>query len=107
MLDALAEPSFRERAEEIGRLVRSRLDEIAGRHASVGEVRGLGSMLALELEAKSGDEAKRMTVAARDQGLLLLSCGLYGNVIRLLPALTASDEELERGLSILDAALAA
>src|SRR5437762_4233525 len=107
VLDALAEPSFRERAEEIGRLVRSRLDEIAGRHASVGEVRGLGSMLALELEAKSGDEAKRMTVAARDQGLLLLSCGLYGNVIRLLPALTASDEELERGLSILDASLAA
>src|SRR6266576_3549818 len=107
VLDALAEPSFRERAEEIGRLVRSRLDEIAGRHASVGEVRGLGSMLALELEAKSGDEAKRVTVAARKQGLLLLSCGLYGNVIRLLPALTASDEELERGLSILDASLAA
>ena len=41
------------------------------------------------------------------QWLLLLSCGLYGNVIRLLPALTASDEELERGLSILDASLAA
>ncbi len=107
VLDALAEPSFRERAEEIGRLVRSRLDEIAGRHASVGDVRGLGSMLALAVEAKSGDEAKRVTVAARKQGLLLLSCGLYGNVIRLLPALTASDEELERGLSILDASLAA
>jgi 4-aminobutyrate aminotransferase-like enzyme len=107
VLDALAEPSYRERAEEIAGFVRSRLDQIAGRHASVGEVRGLGSMLALELEAKSGDEAKRVTVAAREQGLLLLSCGLYGNVIRLLPPLTASDEELERGLGILDAALAA
>jgi 4-aminobutyrate aminotransferase len=106
VLDALAEPSFRERAETIGRLVRGRLDEIAARHASVGEVRGLGSMLALELEAKSGDEAKRVTVAAREQGLVLLSCGLYGNVIRLLPPLTATDEELERGLDILDAALA-
>jgi 4-aminobutyrate aminotransferase/(S)-3-amino-2-methylpropionate transaminase len=107
VLDALAEPSYRERAEEIGRLVRSRLDELEAKHATVGEVRGLGSMLALELEEKSGDEAKRVTVAAREQGLLLLSCGIYGNVIRLLPPLTATDEELERGLAILDAALAA
>jgi 4-aminobutyrate aminotransferase/(S)-3-amino-2-methylpropionate transaminase len=107
VLDALAEPSYRERAEEIGRLVRSRLDELEAKHATVGEVRGLGSMLALELEEKSGDEAKRVTVAAREQGLLLLSCGIYGNVIRLLPPLIATDEELERGLAILDAALAA
>ena len=107
VLDALAEPAFRARAEEIGRLVRSRLDELAARHPAIGEVRGLGSMLALELEARSGEEAKRVTVAAREQGLLLLSCGLYGNVIRLLPPLTATDEELERSLSILDSALAA
>jgi 4-aminobutyrate aminotransferase/(S)-3-amino-2-methylpropionate transaminase len=105
VLDALAEPSFRERAEQIGRLVRGRLDDLAARHKSIGEVRGLGSMLAIELEAKSGDEAKRVTVVAREQGLVLLSCGLYGNVIRLLPPLTATDEELERGLDILDAAL--
>jgi 4-aminobutyrate aminotransferase-like enzyme len=78
---------------------------MAGRHPAIGEVRGLGSMLAIELEAKSGDEAKRVTVAAREQGLVLLSCGLYGNVIRLLPPLTATDEELERGLDILDSAL--
>jgi 4-aminobutyrate aminotransferase-like enzyme len=106
VLDAIAEPSFRERAETIGRLLRGRLDDMEARHESVGEVRGLGSMLALELEAKSPDEAKRVTVAAREQGLVLLSCGLYGNVIRLLPPLTATDEELERGLDILDAALA-
>jgi len=106
VLDAIAEPSFRERAETIGRLVRGRLDDLEARHESVGEVRGLGSMLALELAAKSPDEAKRVTVAAREQGLVLLSCGLYGNVIRLLPPLTATDEELERGLDILDAALA-
>jgi 4-aminobutyrate aminotransferase len=106
VLDALAEPSFRERAEQIGRLVRGRLDEMAARHDAIGEVRGLGPMLALELEAKSGDEAKRITVAARERGLVLLSCGLYGNVIRLLPPLTATDEELERGLDLLDSALA-
>ena len=105
VLDALAEPSFRERAEVVGRLVWGRLDEMSSRHAAIGEVRGLGSMLALELEEKSGDQAKAVTVAAREHGLLLLSCGLYGNVIRLLPPLTASDEELERGLDILDSAL--
>ena len=106
VLDTLAEPSFRERAEVVGRLVRGRLEEMAARHAAIGEVRGLGPMLAIELEEKSGDEAKRVTVAAREQGLVLLSCGLYGNVIRLLPPLTATDEELERGLDILDSALA-
>jgi 4-aminobutyrate aminotransferase-like enzyme len=44
--------------------------------------------------------------AARQQGLLLLGCGLYGNVIRLLPPLTISDEDLARGLDILEGALA-
>jgi 4-aminobutyrate aminotransferase / (S)-3-amino-2-methylpropionate transaminase / 5-aminovalerate transaminase len=107
VLDALARPEVRNRAEEIGRFVRSRLDELAAQHTKIGEVRGLGPMLALELEAKSAEEARRVTVAAREQGLLLLSCGLYGNVIRLLPPLTATDDELERGISILENALEA
>jgi 4-aminobutyrate aminotransferase / (S)-3-amino-2-methylpropionate transaminase / 5-aminovalerate transaminase len=105
VLDELARHAFRTRAQEIASLLRSRLDELASTHKAIGEVRGLGSMLALELEAKSPDDAKRVTVAARERGLVLLSCGLYGNVIRLLPPLTATDEELERGLSILDNAL--
>jgi 4-aminobutyrate aminotransferase / (S)-3-amino-2-methylpropionate transaminase / 5-aminovalerate transaminase len=102
VLDQLAEPGFRERAEAVGRLMRSRLDEIASRHDEIGEVRGLGTMLALELAERSPDRAREITVSAREQGLLLLSCGLYGNVIRLLPPVTASDEELERGLGILE-----
>jgi 4-aminobutyrate aminotransferase-like enzyme len=106
VLDALAEPLFRERAEVIGGArARAAAEDMAARHAGGQRVRGLGPMLALELEEKSGDEAKRVTVAAREQGLVLLSCGLYGNVIRLLPPLTATDEELERGLGILDAVL--
>ncbi len=105
VLDALAAPEFRARAEEVGRLVRARLDGIAAVNPAVGEVRGLGPMQALELAERTPDEAKQVTTAAREQGLLLLSCGLYGNVIRLLPPLTATDEELERGLSILESAL--
>ena len=107
VLDQLAEPGFRERAEEIASLLRTRLDELASRHEAIGEVRGLGSMLALELAEPSGEVSKAVTTAAREQGLLLLSCGLYGNVIRLLPPLTATDEELERGLGILERSLPA
>jgi 4-aminobutyrate aminotransferase-like enzyme len=105
VLDQLAEPGFAERADAIATSMRFRLDALAARSDDVGEVRGLGSMLALELAERSPDRAKEITVAAREQGLLLLSCGLYGNVIRLLPPLTATDEELERGLGILEHAV--
>jgi 4-aminobutyrate aminotransferase len=105
VLDELSSPGFRERAEQIAKLLRTRLDEIAAKHAIVGEVRGLGAMLALELTEQSGDLSKAVTSAAREKGLVLLSCGLYGNVIRLLPPLSATDEELERGLAILEEAL--
>ena len=105
VLDELSSPGFRERADQIAALLRTRLDELAAKHTSIGEVRGLGSMLALELAEQSGDAAKAVTAAAREKGLILLSCGLYGNVIRLLPPLSATDEELERGLTILEEAL--
>ncbi|HEY2373137.1 MAG TPA: aspartate aminotransferase family protein [Gaiellaceae bacterium] len=106
VLDELTAPGFRERAEQIATLLRTRLDQIAAKYpAVVGEVRGLGAMLALELAERNGDAAKALTTRARENGLVLLSCGLYGNVIRLLPPLSATDEELERGLSILEEAI--
>jgi 4-aminobutyrate aminotransferase len=105
VLDELSSPGFRERADQIAKLLRTRLDDLADKHALVGEVRGLGSMLALELVEQTADAAKTVTAAAREKGLILLSCGLYGNVIRLLPPLSATDEELERGLAILEEAL--
>jgi 4-aminobutyrate aminotransferase len=105
VLDELTAPGFSERAEHVGSLLRARLEEIAARRPVVGEVRGLGPMLALELREPTPDAAKATTAAAYEKGLLLLACGLDGNVIRLLPPLTASDEELERGLSLLEEAL--
>ena len=105
VLDELSAPGFRERADQIAGRLRTRLDEIATRQPVVGEVRGLGAMLALELVERNGDAAKAVTTYAREHGLILLSCGLYGNVIRLLPPLSATDEELERGLAILEEAL--
>jgi 4-aminobutyrate aminotransferase len=105
VLEELSSPGFRERADQSATLLRTRLDELAASHKQIGEVRGLGSMLALELVEQNGEASKAVTVAAREKGLILLSCGLYGNVIRLLPPLSATDEELERGLAILEEAL--
>jgi 4-aminobutyrate aminotransferase-like enzyme len=62
-------------------------------------------MLALELPEQTGEETTRITREARDQGLLLLSCGIYGNVVRILVPFTIDDAELERGLDILEGLL--
>jgi 4-aminobutyrate aminotransferase / (S)-3-amino-2-methylpropionate transaminase / 5-aminovalerate transaminase len=111
VLDEVADEAFRRRAEELGARMRSALEGIAGRVESVGEVRGLGPMLALELvedrktRTPAGALATATTAAARDRGLLLLSCGLYGNVIRILVPLVVSDEDLDRGLELLEEAL--
>src|SRR3954470_18903158 len=91
---------FRARAEELGRRIRARLEALGA-----GEVRGLGSMLAIEFPEKTPERASRVTAAARERGLVLLSCGMYGNVIRILVPLTIDDELLERGLGVLEEAV--
>jgi 4-aminobutyrate aminotransferase-like enzyme len=85
--------------------LRTRLDAIAARFPAVGEVRGAGAMLALELVEPEPELARAITAAAFERGLILLTCGIYGNVIRLLPPLAASDDELERGLDVLEESL--
>jgi 4-aminobutyrate aminotransferase len=89
----------RPRAEEIGARVRERLQVMAPEGA---DVRGIGPMLALELPEQSPDETTRITSEARERGLVLLSCGIYGNVIRILVPFAISDADLERGLDILE-----
>jgi len=100
ILDALE--GLRPRAEQIGARLRERLQVMAPEGS---DVRGIGPMVALELPEQSGDETSRITREAREQGLLLLSCGIYGNVIRILVPFTIGDEELERGLDILERTL--
>ena len=107
VLDTVAEPEFRARAEALGVALRAELDGLAARHEQVGEVRGLGPMLALELREQSPALGQAVTAAAFERGLLLLACGFHGNVLRLLPPLTVTDVELERGLGLLDESLAA
>jgi 4-aminobutyrate aminotransferase len=111
VLDEVATAAFRARAEEIGERLRARLEAIAEHVPQVGDVRGLGPMLAVELvrdpETKepAPELALATTTAARERGLILLSCGLYGNVVRILVPLVASDDELDRGLDILEESL--
>jgi 4-aminobutyrate aminotransferase-like enzyme len=111
VLDEIATDDFRKHSEELGNHLHARLDEIRGRVDNVGEVRGLGPMLALELvtdrESKepTAELAKRTTEGARERGLILLSCGTYGNVIRILVPLVIDDGDLARGLEILEESL--
>ena len=64
-------------------------------------------MLSFELAERTPDRARAVVAAAFDRGLVLLSCGLYGNVIRLLPPHTIAPEELDEGLAILEESLGA
>jgi 4-aminobutyrate aminotransferase len=107
VLDEVARPEFLAAATALGERMRAGLEEIAARRPEIGEVRGLGPMLALELEEQSPDRAKAVVAAAYERGLLLLSCGLHGNVIRLLPPLTIGGDELDEGLAVLEESLGA
>jgi 4-aminobutyrate aminotransferase-like enzyme len=99
VLNEVRTPAFRARAEKLGSRIRTRLEAL-----DAGEVRGLGPMLAVELPERTPERASRVTAAARERGLVLLSCGLYGNVIRILVPLSIDDELLERGLGLLEEA---
>jgi len=97
ILDAVEEMG--PRAEILGTRLRERLEAMA---PAGSDVRGIGPMIAVELPERTGDETTRIVSAARERGLVLLSCGLYGNVIRILVPFTVTDDDLERGLDILE-----
>ena len=101
VLNEVRTPEFRARADELGARIRARHEL----HTDEGDVRGLGPMLALEFAERAPDRASRVTAAARERGLVLLSCGMYGNVIRILVPLSIDDELLERGLGMLEESL--
>ncbi len=101
-----------ERAGRIGTVMLQRLRAMVASSPAVGEARGRGAMVAIELVGPDGitpDKAAtaRVAAACHAQGLLVLSAGTYGNVIRLLPPLVIPDDLLDEGLGILEAAVAA
>src|SRR5207244_3304509 len=78
VLEEVRTESFRARADELGKRIRTRLDDFVAQSHLIGETRGLGPMLALELTEPTPDLAKAITAAARERGLVLLSCGISG-----------------------------
>lgn len=111
VLEILIEDKLLDKAVALGEKVRTRLESLQKRNEIIGDVRGKGPMLAIELvkdrESKipASDEAKRLVKACFDKGLLLISCGNFGNVIRTLMPLVITDEQLEKGFGILEEAL--
>lgn len=111
VLDLYAEPVFLARAAELGVKIEARLAGLWARHESIGEVRGLGAMRALELvrDRATREPDKERTAAtirrACEKGLLLLSAGTHGNVIRTLMPLVITDEQLEEGFDVLEQSL--
>jgi 4-aminobutyrate aminotransferase / (S)-3-amino-2-methylpropionate transaminase / 5-aminovalerate transaminase len=110
-LDEVLDPAFQERSTKLGEDLRARLDDIATRISAIGDVRGLGAMLAIELvedrqsKAPAAALAGRTVELARERGLLLMGAGIYSNVIRFLVPIVATDADLDEGFEILEGAL--
>ena len=111
-IDTMESDGLLERARRIGDVMLDRLRAMAASSPAVGDARGRGAMVAIELVGPDGitpDKAAtaRVAAACHSQGLLVLSAGTYGNVLRLLPPLVIPDDLLVEGLDILETALSA
>ncbi|MBA2537514.1 MAG: 4-aminobutyrate--2-oxoglutarate transaminase [Actinobacteria bacterium] len=113
VLGVIEEERLADRAGEIGETIRSRMEAWRERFDAVGDVRGLGAMLAIELvsdrttKEPDADRATAVVEAAAARGLLLLKAGLYGNCIRVLVPLVITGEQLDEALEVWEEALEA
>ncbi|WP_230533728.1 4-aminobutyrate--2-oxoglutarate transaminase [Microvirga roseola] len=114
VLDVVESENLTERAMQIGNLMRERLEDVARRNSlnCIGEVRNLGAMVAIEFvkgrDSRQPDSALTSAIVskAQEKGLILLSCGIDANIVRILAPLTIPFEQIEEGLDIFEAALA-
>jgi 4-aminobutyrate aminotransferase/(S)-3-amino-2-methylpropionate transaminase len=112
VLEIFETENLLEKSRSLGQRLRPRLEAFQQSYEIVGDVRGLGPMLAMELvrdretKAPAAEQTKAVARRCLDKGLIVLTCGTYGNVIRLLMPLVITDEQLDRGLAILEEALA-
>jgi 4-aminobutyrate aminotransferase/(S)-3-amino-2-methylpropionate transaminase len=111
VLEVFEEENLLQRSRDVGQRITRRLQALAKDHPCIAEVRGLGAMVAMEL-CKNGDPhqpdadlTKALAVEAMNRGLVILTCGTYGNVVRILVPLTASDTVIDEGLNMMADAL--
>ncbi|WP_374703110.1 4-aminobutyrate--2-oxoglutarate transaminase [Neobacillus cucumis] len=113
VLDIIENEQLNDRARKLGERVLEKMRLLADRFEGIGDIRGLGAMCAMEIvkdrKSKTPDKEAvgKIVKAAAERGLMLLSAGIYSNVIRLLMPLTITDEQLEEGLQILEEAIEA
>lgn len=113
VLDVFEEEKLLERSNAVGERLKTGLKAMAAQFREIQDVRGLGSMVAIELfkdgdlDQPDADLTKRVCAEAIKRGLVLLSCGAYANVIRILVPITASDALLDEGMAIMKEAFAA
>jgi len=115
VLDVIDEEKLLDRATAVGNTIKARLETIAKRNDAVAitAIRGRGAMIGFDIVKSNGsyepdaEATKRVTTAALENGLILLSCGVHGNVIRILVPLTVTDDVLADGLAALEASLVA
>ena len=111
VLDVFEQEGIYERSLALGERIQGRLRQMAERFSCIGDVRGLGSMVAMELfkgsESRNPDPdlTKALVALAAERGLILLSCGMYGNTIRVLVPITGADELIDEGLDIIESCL--
>ena len=112
VLDVMKNEKLTERALQLGERLQARLRTLQKRFGAIGAIRGIGSMVAIELvrngkaDQPDADLTRALVQAAARHGLIILSCGTYGNVIRFLAPLTITEQLLDEGLDMLEAALA-
>lgn len=111
VLDIFEQDNLLQRSRDVGQRITQHLQQLATQHPCIAEVRGMGAMVAMEL-CKNGDPhqpdaelTKALAVEAMHRGLVILTCGTYGNVVRILVPLTASDELIDEGLNMVSDAL--
>ncbi|WP_413789019.1 4-aminobutyrate--2-oxoglutarate transaminase [Bacillus kandeliae] len=113
VIDIMEEEKINERGAALGQLVVDRLNQLAEKYEAIGEIRGLGSMVAVEFvkDRATKEPNKELTNAiiteANNRGLLIISAGAYGNVLRFLMPLVITDEQVAEGLDILEEAFEA
>jgi 4-aminobutyrate aminotransferase/(S)-3-amino-2-methylpropionate transaminase len=111
-IEMMRQPAFLARAERIGEVLRETLEGWHRRHPLIGDVRGLGSMMLIELvkdrvtKLPAADETLAIVKAASRRGVIAMRAGLFANGIRFLPPLVITDEQLREGLEALELAIA-
>ncbi|MGV6851737.1 MAG: 4-aminobutyrate--2-oxoglutarate transaminase [bacterium] len=106
VLNVIEDENLIERANKIGERIKQTLKSMQKQNPFISDVRGMGAMIAMELVNSEGEPNPELTQSivanGREQGLLLLPCGVYGNVIRFLTPLTIKFKQLDKGLKILE-----